>query len=257
MRLREVFTVRPFALEEIRHRVQPETVQADVEPITEHVDHRVGHFGVLEIEVGLVREKAVPVVLAPLRVPCPVGFFGVDENNPGIAVAMVVVAPHVPVGLGVGAVLAGLLEPDVLVAGVVDDQVGDHPDAAPVSLVDELGDIGDLAVLRQHRPVVGDVVAAVAQWRLVEGEQPDAVHPQPAEVIELAHDPRYVPTAVVVAVEKASYQHLVKNRSLVPANVLARCPRNRSLRRVRPLYCHFRAALARRAREPLAAKVRT
>ena len=38
----------------------------------------------------------------------------------------------------------------VLVARVVDDQVGDHPDTSPVGLVDELGDIGDLAVLRQH-----------------------------------------------------------------------------------------------------------
>ena len=162
--LREIFTVRAFGLEEIRHRVQPETVQADVEPITQHIDDRVGHFGVLEVEVGLVREKAVPVVLAPLGVPCPIGFFGVDENYPGIAIAMVVVAPYVPVGLGVGAVLTGLLEPCVLVARVVDDQVGDHPDTAPVGLIDELGHVGNLAVVGQHRPVIGYVVAAVAQW---------------------------------------------------------------------------------------------
>ena len=54
VRLREVFTVRAFGLEKIRHRVQPEAVQADVEPITEHVDHRVSHFGVVVVEVGLV-----------------------------------------------------------------------------------------------------------------------------------------------------------------------------------------------------------
>ena len=199
----------------------------------------------------------MPVVLAPLRVPCPIGFLGVDENYPCIAIAMVIVAPYVPVSLWVGTVLTGLLEPYVLVARVVDDQVRDHPDTVAVGLVDELGDIGDLAVLRQHCPVVGDVVAAVAQWRLVEGEQPDAVHTQPAEVVELAHDPRYVPSAIVVAVEKTSYQDLVKNGSLVPADVLARCPRNRSLGRGRSLDCHLRAALARRAHERLAAKVRT
>ena len=130
-------------------------------------------------------------------------------------------------------------------------------DAPPVGLVDELGDVGHLAVLRQHRPVVGDVIAAVAQRRLVEGQQPDAVDTEPLRYSSLLDDPREVPTAVVVAVEKAPNQHLVKNCSLVPTDVLARCPRNRSLRRVRPVYSHFRAALVRRVREPLAAKVRT
>ena len=66
VRLREVLAVRALALEQVGHRVEAEAVQADVEPVAEHVDHGVGHLGVVVVEVGLVREEAVPVVLAPL-----------------------------------------------------------------------------------------------------------------------------------------------------------------------------------------------
>ncbi len=188
MGLGQVFPVGAVPLEEVRHGVEPEAVEADVEPVADDVEHGVGHLGVVVVEVRLVGEEAVPVVLAPLGVPCPVGLLRVDENDAGFGVTLVVVAPHVPVGLRVGAVLAGLAEPRVLVAGVVHDQVGDDPDAPPVGLLDQLGDVGQLAVLGQDRPEVADVVTAVAQRRLVERQQPEAVDPQPLEVVQLADD---------------------------------------------------------------------
>jgi hypothetical protein len=42
----------------------------------------------------------------------------------------------------------------VLVAGVVHDQVGDDPDAALVRLLDQLDEVGDVAVLGQDPQVV-------------------------------------------------------------------------------------------------------
>ena len=163
MGLGQVLAVGAVPLEEVGHGVEPEAVEADVEPEADDVEHGVGHLGVVVVEVGLVGEEAVPVVLAPLGVEGPVGLLGVDEDDPGVGVALVVVAPHVPVGLRVGAVLAGLLEPRVLVAGVVHDQVGDDPDAPPVGLLDQLDRVGQVAVLGQDGEEVADVVAAVAQ----------------------------------------------------------------------------------------------
>ena len=96
------------------------------------------HLGVVVVEVGLVVEEAVPVVLLALRVAGPVGRLGVDEDDPGLAPAVVVVTPDVPVGLGVGAVLSGLEEPRVLVRGVVHHHVGDDADAPAVRLLDQL-----------------------------------------------------------------------------------------------------------------------
>ena len=64
VRLGEVLAVRPLALEEIGHGVEPEAVDAEVEPEAQHVEHRLLHFGVVVVQVGLVVEEAVPVVLA-------------------------------------------------------------------------------------------------------------------------------------------------------------------------------------------------
>ena len=130
-------------------------------------------------------EEPVPVELLALGVPRPVGGLGVDEDDPGLGPPLGVVAPHVPVGLGVGAVLAGLLEPGVLVAGVVHHHVGDDPDAPAVGLVEERLDVVERARLGQHGEEVADVVAAVAQGRLEEGQQPQAVDAQPRQVVEL------------------------------------------------------------------------
>ena len=224
--LGQVFAVGAVALEKVRHSIEAETVEADVEPVADDVEHRVRHVRVVVIEVRLMGEEAVPVVLAPLRVPGPVGLLGVDENDAGLPVTLVVVAPHVPVGLRVGAVLAGLLEPGVLVARMVHDQVGDDPDPPPVGFVDQLGYVGHLAVLGQDGPVVGDVVPAVPQRGLVEGQQPETVDSQPLQVVQLADEARDVAGAVVVGVEEPSHQDLVENRPLVPADVLAGCTRD-------------------------------
>jgi hypothetical protein len=73
VRLGQVLAVRPVALEEVGHGVEPEAVDAEVEPEAQHLEHRLLHLGVVEVEVGLVVEEAVPVVLAAQLVERPVG----------------------------------------------------------------------------------------------------------------------------------------------------------------------------------------
>ena len=86
--------------------VTPEPIDAEIQPEPHDAQHRLDHFGIVEVEIGLVRIEAVPVVGLGNRVPGPVGALGVDEDDPGLRPALVVVAPDVPVGVGVGAVLA-------------------------------------------------------------------------------------------------------------------------------------------------------
>jgi hypothetical protein len=63
VRLGQVLAVRALALVEVRHGVEPEAVEPEVEPEAQHVEHRLLHLGVVVVEVGLVAEEAVPVVL--------------------------------------------------------------------------------------------------------------------------------------------------------------------------------------------------
>ena len=56
---------------------------------------------------------------------------------------------------------SGRLEPRVLVRGVVDDQVDDHPDAPVAGLVQQLDEVAERAEPRVDAVEVGDVVAVV------------------------------------------------------------------------------------------------
>ena len=104
----------------------------------DRVDDRVVDGRVVEVEVGLVGEEPVPEVLLAHRVPGPVGRLGVDEDDPRVLVQLVGVGPDVEVAVRALGVAADCLEPRVLVAGVVHDEVDDHPHAALVRLVEEV-----------------------------------------------------------------------------------------------------------------------
>ncbi len=163
VRAGEVLAVGALLRVQVGHGVEAEAVDAEVEPEAQGGDDLLHHGRVLVVEVRLVGEEAVPVVLLADRVVRPVRGLGVDEDDAGVLVLLVVVGPHVVVAVRTVRVLARLLEPLVLVAGVVHDEVDDHPHAAGVRGVHELHEVGEIAELRQHGGVVGDVVAPVAQ----------------------------------------------------------------------------------------------
>jgi hypothetical protein len=95
------------------------------------------------------------------------------------------VAPHVEVAVRPVRVAAAGLEPGVLVARVVDGEVGDDPDAPGVRLRDELGEVRQRAELGQDGDVVADVVARRRAGRRVERRDPEAVDAEPLDVVEL------------------------------------------------------------------------
>src|ERR1700722_1943231 len=120
----------------------------------------------------------------------------------------------------------------MLVAGVVHHQVGDDPDAAAVRVFEKRHQIADAAVVGVHVEEVAYVVAAVAERGRVEGQHPDAVDPQPLDVVQLLAQALQVAGAVVVGVVEASDEHLVEDGVLEPPDrgvkgPLARADRNR------------------------------
>ena len=216
MRLGQVLAVRPLALDQVRDRVEAEAVEAEVEPEAEDLEHRLLDLGVVEVQVRLVGVEAVPVIGPGLVVPRPVRALRVDEDDPCVLVLVHGVRPHVPVPLGAVGPRARLLEPRVLGRRVVHDEVGDDADAALVRLLDQLPHVLDDAVVLVDGEVVGDVVAAVAQRRGVEGQQPDAVHAEPLEIVQLLGEAAEVAGAVTVAVEEAADVDLVEDGRLEP-----------------------------------------
>ncbi len=228
--LRQVLAVGALLLEQVGDGVEPETVDAEVEPESDDLHHRVLHVRVLVVEVRLMMEEAVPVVLAAYGVVGPVGRLGVDEDDPGVRVLLVGVAPDVEVAVRTVGVGARGLEPRVLVAGVVHDEVGDHSDAALVRLVDQADEVPQVAELREDLHIVGNVVSAVPEGRLVQRQQPQAVDAEPLEIVELVDEPADVPGAVPVGVGETPDQHFVEDGSfepvLIPRLLVRECVRD-------------------------------
>jgi len=107
----------------------------------------------------------------------------------------------------------------VVARRVVHYEIGDHPDPALVRLVDEVPEVVERPVVGVDPEEVGDVVAAVAQRARVRGQQPDAVDPEPLQVVELVGQPAEVAGTVVVPVEEPADVDLVEERVLEPQRV--------------------------------------
>ncbi len=160
---RQVLAVRSLLFEKIGNGVGAEPVDALVQPELHDVEDGFLNLGVLEVEVRLVAEETMPEELPPHRVEGPVGLLGVDEDDPGVLVLLVGVAPDVEVSVRPFGVAPGFLEPVVLVGGVVHGQVDDDPDAPCVGLGDEPLEVAQRPEFIEDVVVVGDVVAAVTQ----------------------------------------------------------------------------------------------
>ena len=185
------------------------------------VEHRLQHVRVVEVQVGLVAEEAVPVVGLRDRVPGPVGGLGVGEDDARARVLLVGVAPHVVVALGrAGRRAARGLEPRVLVGGVVDDELGDH-------LAGRAG--APRAATRGSRRACRSADARCGsrrcrsrrpQRRRIERQQPDRVDAELLDVVELRGQAPEVADAVVVGVEEGLDVQLVDDRVFVPERVV-------------------------------------
>ena len=113
----------------------------------------------------------------------------------------------------------GLLEPGVLVGGVVGDDVDDDLDAAGVGIVGEVVEVGQGAEPGVDAAVVADVVAAVGERGGVERRQPDGVDPEVGQVAQPAADTGEVADAVAVGVGEAAWVDLVDNGRAPPVRV--------------------------------------
>ncbi|MCY1365290.1 hypothetical protein D9M69_521300 [compost metagenome] len=210
--------------------VEAKAVHAALAPEAHFAEQGVLDFGAMEVEVGLLGQEAVQVVLPPARVPLP-GRTAEDREPVGGRRAVGLgVGPHVPVGLGVVARAAAFGEPGVLVGGVREHLVDDELQAQRMHACAHRVEVGQRAVQRIDRAIVGHVVAEVLHGGAEEGRDPDRVDAQAGDVVELRRDAGQVADAVAVAVHEAARVDLVDHRAPPPFAVAAAhaCPCGRN-----------------------------
>ena len=104
----------------------------------------------------------------------------------------------------------------MLIRGVVNYQVDEHPNAALLGSMGELDEIAQGAEGGIDPVVVGNVVAVVLAGRGLEWHQPHRSHPESVQIIEPAHQSREVTDAVAVGVHIGADGKAIDDRILVP-----------------------------------------
>jgi hypothetical protein len=102
------------------------------------------------------------------------------------------------------------------VARVVGDEVEQYADAAPARLGDERVEVLERAERGVHVAVVRDVVAPVVVGRGHRRVQPDAVDPEPLEMVQMGDHAPQVADPVAVGVGEGARIDLVEHAVAPP-----------------------------------------
>ena len=195
--------------------IQAEAAHALVHPPQDHVVDLPADFLVLPVQIRLFHGKLVEIILLKLRNPlpgrAPESCLHVIGKLPFHAVP-----PHIVVMVRIVFALLRLLEPAVLVGGVVQHQVHDDADPSLLCLRNKLLHVSEAAEHGVYVLVIGYVVAVVILGRPAHGREPDSVNAKLPQVVQPADDTRDVSDAVAVAVLEAAGIDLIDHRLLPP-----------------------------------------
>ena len=206
------------AFQQVRHSVEPVTIQPAVEPEAQAVLVVLQHRRVAEIEVGHVRPEGAEVEVAGARRRGR-HLLDVAGVGPGFSLGCVpgvlapdvpalrhLLGPHEPRAERVGRARQRLPEHRVRGSAVVDDVVHHHADSALVGFVDEFVEIGQRAVLGCNGAIVGGGVTVVAVGIRGDGHEPDAAHTQVSQMVQRHRQAAQVADAVAVAVAPGAHE---------------------------------------------------
>ena len=181
------------AADRLRLGIEIEDVEAKarhalVEPEAQNVLNFFPDFGVLPVQVRLLRREEVEVKL--VRLPDALPRRAREAGGPvrrreELSAAPPARADDVIVAVFGFGVLQRRFEPRVLIARVVQNHVHDHADAALFAFFHQPVKVRHRAEGRMNRAVIRHVVAVVLPRGRVEGRKPDRRHAEIPEIIEL------------------------------------------------------------------------
>jgi hypothetical protein len=114
-------------------------------------------------------------------------FLYARKHHPFIRVRRLFLRPDVPISIFRIWIGARLLEPWMLVRGVIHYQIDQNTNAALFCAVGKLDEIAERTVPRIDIVIVGDVVTIVSTRRSLKRHQPNRGHAQSMQIIEAAH----------------------------------------------------------------------
>src|SRR5262249_44173880 len=93
----EVLVDRTLPLAQVGYGVQAEAIHTNIQPETHSSEDGLQDLRVVVIQVGLMREKTMPIICPSHRVPGPVRLFSIQEDDPGPSILRISIAPDIVV----------------------------------------------------------------------------------------------------------------------------------------------------------------
>src|SRR5437764_1063407 len=207
---------RSLGRDDERHRIHPEAGNAQLNPEPHDLENLRLHLRMRGVKVGLEVIETMEIPSLGLLVVAPSRLLHAWKYHAVIGARRLLLRPNVPIAVRRSRVFARLLEPPVLVRGVVDDEVDEHPYAALLRAVSEFDKIANRAVARINAVIIGHVVAVIAMGRDLERHQPDGRDAETMQVVETAHQTLEVADAVGVGIHVGSNRQAIDHCILVP-----------------------------------------
>ena len=197
-------------------RIEPEAVDAALQPETGYRQQRVLHGTIMDVELRLLLQERVHVVLAPPRIPGPGR--AAEHRLPvvGRRAVGLRIGPDVPVGPVAVAARPAVAEPAVMVGCMGIDLVDDDFQAQCVGPRHQGIEIRQRAEHRIDIAIVRYVIAEIAHRRCEERRYPDRIDSQPGDIIQPLRDPGKIADAIAIAVLEAARIDLVDRGALPP-----------------------------------------
>jgi hypothetical protein len=149
-------------VEHERNRVDAEAGHSEPEPIADDAVYLVPDEGIPRVQVGLEVVEAVEVPRPRVFRVGPRRALHAGEDDTRARVGRALLGPDVPVAVRGVLGPARVEEPGMAIRRVVDDEIEQHADTAPVRLVQELDEVAARPEPPVDAVVVDDVVAVVA-----------------------------------------------------------------------------------------------
>lgn len=127
--------------------------------------------------------------------------------------------PHIPIPILTILRATRLLKPLMLVTSMVNNEIHQQLHAAIMTSLNQPLHIRDRAVFIRNAVVIGNVIPHVHLGRLVRRTEPDNVHADVLDVVQLGDDARDVADAVIVGVFEGGGPDLVDGAFFPPCAV--------------------------------------
>jgi hypothetical protein len=217
MGLREIFAAGSLAFDKIGHRIQSEPIHPEVQPEIENLEGSGFHGWIVIIQIGLMKKEAVPEIGFGNWIVGPVAHLRVFEDDSGFCVFGWIVGPDIVIAPRISRGRATrFLEPEMLIARVIQHKFGNHAQPILVGDIQELFEVIQGAVGGIDGEIVSDIIPIVPEGRRVERQKPDRGNAKIFEIIELTQQSLKISDAVIVRIAKGFNMQLIDDGFFEP-----------------------------------------